>query len=88
MTAVPLLKDLYEYITPRYATKWRLIGTLLGLSAEEIDIIENDNVYKVVQCCNSMLKRWLEVDTAASWEKIFAAIESPAMNGKQLNTKH
>ena len=79
MTSVPLLKELYQHITPQYATHWRVIGTLLGLSTEALDIIENDNTCKAIQCCNAMLKRWLEVDTTASWEKIFAVIESPAV---------
>ena len=79
MTSVPLLKELYRYITPHYATQWKVIGTELGLSAGALGIIENDNMYKAVQCCNSMLEKWLEVDITASWEKIFKAIESPAV---------
>lgn len=80
MTSVPLLKDLYNYITPQYATKWKEIGTLLDLPTGTLDIIENDNVHKAVHCCNSMLNKWLKVDETASWEKLFAAIESPAVS--------
>ena len=80
MTSVPLLKELYRDITPHYATHWKVIGTELGLSAGALDIIEQDNMYKAVQCCNSMLKKWLEVDITASWEKIFKAIKSPAVH--------
>ena len=79
MTSVPLLKDLHQHITLQYATQWKVIGTQLGLSTAALDIIENDNVYKAVQCCNSMLKKWLEVDTTATWEKMFEVIESPAV---------
>ena len=79
MASVPLLKDLYHYITPQYATQWKVIGTQLGLSTAALDIIENDNMYKAVQCCNGMLKKWLEVDTTASWGKLFEVIESPAV---------
>ena len=76
---VPLLKDLYQYITPQYATHWKVIGTQLGLSTAALDIIEVDNMHKAMQCCNSMLKKWLEVDTTASWGKLFKVIESPAV---------
>ena len=51
----------------------------MGLSTEALDIIEHDNMYKVVQCCNGMLKKWLKVDTTASWKKLFEVIESPAV---------
>ena len=80
VTSVPSLKDVYNHITPQYATDWRVIGTLLGLPSGALDIIENDNMCRAVRCCNSMLKRWLEVDETASWEKIFAVIESPAVS--------
>ena len=79
VTSVPLLRDLHEHITPHYATHWRVIGTRLGLSTGALDIIENDNMHKAVQCCNGMLKKWLELDTTASWEKLFEVIESPAV---------
>ena len=79
VSKVPLLKELYQYITPQYATHWKVIGTQLGLSTGALDIIENDNMYKAVQCCNNMLKKWLEVDTTASWQKLFKVIESLTM---------
>ena len=79
VTSVPSLKDLYQYITPHYATHWNVIGTQLGLSTGILDIIGNDNMHKAVQCCNSMLKKWLKVDTTASWENLFKVIESPAV---------
>jgi len=37
-------------------------------------------MYKAVHCCNSMLIKWLDVDKTASWEKLFAVIESPAVS--------
>ena len=57
-----------------------MIGVLLGLPSEALDIIENDNRDKAESCCNAMLKKWLQVDITASWEKLFTAIESPAMS--------
>ena len=56
-----------------------MIGTQLGLPTGILDIIEHDNHYKARECCNAMLKEWLQVDTTASWEKLFTVIESPAV---------
>ena len=79
MTSVPSPKELNQYITPHYAAHWRVIGTQLGLSTGALDIIGHDNMHKAVQCCNGMFKKWLEVDTTASWEKLLEVIESPAV---------
>ena len=76
MTTIPLLKDLYQYITPQYAADWKVIGTLLGLSSGELKAIEAGYPTNVQWCCNQMLKKWLEVDTTASWGKLLNVIES------------
>ena len=75
----PLLKELYQYITPQYATNWEVIGTLLGICAGTLDIIEYDNSHRATNCCKAMLKKWLEIDDTASWKKLFTVIESPAV---------
>lgn len=79
VNTVPSLKDLCEYIIPHYAVHWKLIGTQLGLSGDALDIIEVDNIYKAVPCCNAMFSQWLELHSDASWKKVFSAIESPLM---------
>ena len=80
MNTTPLLKGLHHYITPQYAVQWRVIGTQLGLPTGTLDVIEHDNHYKARECCNAMLKEWLQVDTTASWRKLFTVIESPAVS--------
>lgn len=75
----PSLKDLYQHIIPQYATRWRVIGTPLGLPAATLDIIEHDHVFRAEPCCNAMMAKWLQVDTTASWSKLFTIIESPAV---------
>lgn len=79
MSTTPKLGDLYEYITPKYATDWKVIGALLGLPREELKIIEHDNHCKAVACCNAMLEKWLDLDSAATWKKVLDAIHSPAV---------
>ena len=80
VNTTPLLKDLYQHITPQYAADWEVIGTLLGLPNAELRAIEAGYPTNVKWCCNQMLKKWLEVDTTASWGKLFSVIESPAVS--------
>jgi len=56
-----------------------VIGTLLGLPREELKIIELEN-HKAVPCCNAMLEKWLDVDIAASWNKLLSVLHSPAVS--------
>ena len=76
MNSTPLLKDLYRNITPHYALDWKVIGTLLDIPTETLNIIEHDCVYKATRCCNVMFEKWLKIDTTASWKKLFAVTES------------
>ena len=76
----PLLKDLHNYIVPVYATRWRVIGTQLGLPNGRLDIIEYNHSNDVERCCISMLDEWLNIDTTASWGKMITVIESPAVS--------
>ena len=75
----PLLRDLYEYITPRYAACWKTVGIQLGLPNGELKAIKAGDPTNVPICCNRMLEKWLEVDKDASWAKLFTAIESKAV---------
>ena len=80
VNTTPLLKDLYQHITPQYAVDWKVIGTLLGLPSGELKAIEAGYPINVKWCCNQMLEKWLESDTTASWGKLLAIIESPAVS--------
>jgi len=69
------------HFTPRYAAKWKVIGTLLNLPIGKLDIIEHDQYFSAEPCCNAMLKEWLKMDTTASWEKLLTVIGSPVVSG-------
>jgi len=62
-----------------YAAQCRVIGTQLDLSSGALDIIERDKFYQTKDCCNAMLRKWLQVNTTATWRKLFTVIESPAV---------
>ena len=80
VNSTPLLKDLYQHITPQYAADWFEMGTLLGLPGGELKAIEAGYPTNVKWCCNQMLKKWLEMEPTASWKKLFNIIESPAVS--------
>ena len=86
-TSTPQLKDLHNHITPHYAARWRVIGTLLGIPSGTLDIIKYDNRDKARPCCDAVLDEWLEVDPSASWNKLLSVIQSPAVSSDQAAEK-
>ena len=80
VNTTPLLRDLCQYVTPQYATDWEVIGILLGLPVGELKIIEAGYPTDLKGCCNEMWIQWLQVDSTASWRKLFAVIESPVVS--------
>ena len=81
----PSLAQLFKDVTPQHAANWKVIGTLLGLPSGKLNAIEAAWPTNLEWCCNKMLETWLDIDTTASWEKINAAIESPAVSGTQAS---
>ena len=81
MSTTPTQRDLQRHVTPQYAVDWREIGVELGLSDAKLRAIRKDNPHSAKDCCNEMFSEWLRVDMTASWEKLFTAIESPAVSG-------
>ena len=75
----PMLKDLYNLITPKYAAHWNVIGALLGIESGIITGIERTFPSNVSWCCNDLLKKWLESDTEATWKNMIQVIDSPAV---------
>jgi len=80
---MPSLKDLCE-VAHYHATHWKEIGTLLGLPSEALNIIEKDNMYRVLPCCYAMLQKWLEVDPNASWPTWFKAVAKIFISGENI----
>ena len=71
----PTLRDLCRYITPCFASQWKVIGIELGLPQERINIIEEDN-RKCEKQCNAMLFYWLQskVDST-TWKPLLPILE-------------
>ena len=50
--------------------KWKLVGPLLGISSEQLDIIKSNCNNKDEKCCLAMLTCWCNLDSNASLEKL------------------
>ena len=69
------MKDLNRYVIRKYATDWYNIGIELGLEPHELDIIENDNHQRTVNCFQKTLTNWLNSNTNnATWKTLETAL--------------
>ena len=76
LAARPLLKDLFNFVTPDYGIYWRRIGENLGVRQGILDAIGNDNHQKAEECCNAMWEEWLNIDTKAAWCKVIQIVDN------------
>ena len=67
---VPILRDLCLLPVP----KWYLLGLQLGISADELDVIERNYPRDNHMCKVKMFASWLKVDTNASYRKLARAL--------------
>ena len=77
---IPSKLYICRLFTKRYATKCRDIGLTLGLTPEELDIMEADHPNEIEDFCNEMLQKWLEKETKPTWEKLFNAADNPSFS--------
>ena len=66
--------------------KWRLIGSLLGISDEQLETIECNYKSKEEDCSSAMVDFWLTVDVTASWEKFKMAIDKVSQLISEVKT--
>ena len=80
----PNIKDIRNYVVPKWAAKWRQLGTQLNIDQHVMDIVECDNRNDCRSCCLKMFCKWLEINHVASWEDILTAVDSLSPDGMQL----
>ena len=88
VSTTPTHLELVQHVIPQYAAYWWNIGLVLGLTDAKLRAIRIDKHYSVEECCYEMFAEWLKVDTTASWEKLFTAIESPAVSDGPVGGNH
>ena len=66
------------YIIGAVATRWKKLGRALNFSSEEISAIELKKCYQVEECCQEVLKRWLNGQARdqmpITWKTLLLAI--------------
>ena len=76
----PLLKDLYDLVTPSAADKWKDIGVHLLhpilIEKRVLEVIAADHLHSVENCCKSMFNKWLETQKDASWSQLIKVINA------------
>jgi len=75
------IKDLYKIVTPRYAAHWEDIGIFLNIKLGELETIKVNHPGDTSACCKDLWKKWLRIDTDATWEKLLKAIDSAVSSG-------
>ena len=80
----PTHYDVYKYVVPRYAHKWRFLGKLLKFDEAELMMICS-NCYNDSQECFMMLfSIWLREFPDASWDHLLSAIDDLVYQGMIL----
>ena len=76
ISVFPELSKLHNYMMQHnQPAKWQRIGSLLGLSHEQLDVIDRDCKGKAEDCNTAMLSLWLNLDSTASWEKFVMVMD-------------
>ena len=79
------MKELQNHITPSYAAQWNVISTQLGINSGILEGIQASFPADAFRCCNEMLKKWLESDCDATWDKILKAVGCLGVNKALTN---
>ena len=70
----PKLREIYRQLYP-LATKWKDIGTLLGISKPLVDKISSEQE-RVHECLQEMLSEWLkQIDPSPTWKELIDTLE-------------
>ena len=74
-----------KLVTPQYAAKWRVIGSLLDLNGSALEIIEHDRGRSAINCCSEMWGTWLDKDTSATWNHVLTVLEHKTVIQATIN---
>ena len=72
-------------MVPKWAPKWRELGTQLNIDQHLMDIIERDCHNDCESCCRKMFSKWLYNNPSVSWEDITTAVDTLLSDGMLRN---
>ncbi len=64
-------------------TEWSDLGKVLGVSHDDIRVIEANNRFDVRRCLELVVDRWFELGKT-SWEDLCQALKHPLVNRKDI----
>ena len=87
-TNKPTIKSLIKY-RGKLALHWRDLGIQLLQEKDinRLNIIKENHPTDIERCCDEMIKRWLDVDTEASWDKLIHALKQIEQNALAAEIK-
>ena len=72
----PTIQQLMMELSNNVASEWNLIGTLLGISDGELNMISEQEHHDHQKCLMAMLRVWLhQTNPPASWPEIAKVLE-------------
>ena len=71
----PTFRDVYNYVVPKCAHKWRYLGALLHFDQAELATIFSNFRNDSEECCGDLLSRWLEKNPNTTWDQLLSAID-------------
>ena len=79
----PDWRDLNISVIPKYAARWEVLGSILGLEEHDIDVISKDNANRSIEGCTAMMRKWLQSVDQPTWGKRDDAINllRPSLSG-------
>ena len=81
------MRDLSSHVIDQQAAQWERLGLELGLKDFDIANISKDNEHnpnRSVTCCRTMLQKWLQIDSLATWGKLDDALKKIKLSSKIL----
>ena len=72
-------------VASQIPTKWREVGCELGLSAEELNVIEIERRGIMSRCFSDVFEKWRNKGTPPyTWESIITALRAPLVDQIRL----
>ena len=84
------MRDLHINVVHQYAAHWEQLGLKLGLQNYDIANISKDHAHisdQSVNCCATMLEKWLQLVHSPTWGKLDDAIKSLPITPTSLGPK-
>ena len=78
----PKIKDISNYVVPKWASKWRQLGRQLNIEKHLMDNIECNYPADCENCCSNMFSKWLDINPSAFWEDVIIAVDNLLSDGK------